>query len=235
MMSLAIALGALLAAAEAAKPRAQDAAEKKYTESFGEDEKDFASSGSNPFFVLEPGWQIELEKTEHGKKVTMITTVLDDVKKIAGVECRAVEDRELVDGQLKEVTRDYYAISKKTNNVYYFGEDVDVYEGGKVVGHEGAWLAGEKGARYGLFMAGTPLLGARYYQEMAPGVAMDRGEVVSLSDKFECPAGKFDGVLQIVETSAIEKGEHEANYYVRGIGCVGDDDGKLVKYGKVKK
>ena len=209
--------------------------EKPFTSTFGEEDKDFASTGTNPYFVLEPGWFVELEKTEGGKKMTIIQTVLEDTKTIAGVECRAVEDREIVDGQVKEITRDYYAISKRTNNVYYFGEDVDVYKDGKVVNHEGAWLAGEKGFRYGLFMAGTPLLGSRYYQEIAPGVALDRGEVVSLTEKFECPAGKFENVLKVIETSEIEKGEHEANYYARGIGCIGDDEAKLVKYGKAKK
>ena len=64
---------------------------------------------------------------------------------------------------------------------------------------------------------------------------MDRGEIVSLTEKFECPAGKFENVLKVIETSEIEKGEHEANYYARGIGCIGDDEAKLVKYGKAKK
>jgi uncharacterized membrane protein YkoI len=227
--------GEVTKAEEAKGGPAEEQDEKKFTDTFGEDEKDFATTGSNTYFVLEPGWFVELEKTEGGKKVTIIQTVLEDTKKIAGVECRAVEDRELVDGQLKEITRDYYAISKKTGNVYYFGEDVDVYKDGKVASHDGAWLAGEKGNRYGLFMAATPLLGARYYQEIAPGVALDRGEVVSVTDKFECPAGKFENVLVVVETSEIEKGEHERNYYAKGIGCIGDDEAKLVRYGKAKK
>ena len=222
-----------IVSAEAAKAQEADQDEKPFTNTFGEDEKDFVTTGSNPFFILEPGWVIEMENAD--KKLVIVQTVLDETKKIAGVECRAVEVRETVGGVLKEVTRDYFVISKRTNNVYYFGEDVDVYKDGKVVNHEGAWLAGEKGARYGLFMAATPLLGARYYQEIAPGVAMDRGEVASLTDKFECPAGKFENVLRITETSEIEKDENEANYYARGIGPIGDDDAKLVKYGKAKK
>jgi uncharacterized membrane protein YkoI len=225
-----------VAKVEAAKAEAVAAQEEKpFTSVFGEDEKDFVSTGSNAYFILEPGWQIELEKTEGGKKLTILETVLDETKTIAGVECRAVEFKEMLDGQIKEVTRDYYAISKKTNNVYYFGEDVDVYKDGKLVGHEGAWLAGEKGNRYGLFMPAIPLLGARYYQEIAPGVALDRGEIVSLTEKFETPAGKFDNVLVVIETSEIEKDERESNYYAKGIGCIGDDDARLVRYGKIKK
>jgi uncharacterized membrane protein YkoI len=218
---------------EAAKPEPPESEEAPFTDTFGEDEKDLGPTGSNPYFIMDPGWQIEIANP--AKKTTITITVLDETKKIAGVECRAIEEKEVVDGAVKEITRDYFAISKRTNNVYYFGEDVDVYKDGKVVSHEGAWLTGEKGARYGLFMAAVPLVGARYYQEIAPGVALDRGEVVSLTTTFECPAGKFENVLVVVETSAMDKGEKELNYYARGIGPIGDDEARLVRYGKVKK
>src|SRR5437762_8506857 len=42
-----------------------------------------------------------------------------------------------------------FALCKRTNSVYYFGEDVDIYKNGKIVGHEGSWLSGEKGAKFG--------------------------------------------------------------------------------------
>jgi len=35
------------------------------------------------------------------------------------------------------------------------------------------------------------LLGSRYYQEIAPGVAMDRAEVLSITDTLATPAGYF--------------------------------------------
>ena len=80
---------------------------------------------------------------------------------------RVVEERETKGSQVVEVSRNFFVICKRTNNVYYFGEDVDIYRDGKIVGHDGAWLAGEGGARFGLAMPGSPLLGARYYQEIA--------------------------------------------------------------------
>ena len=58
--------------------------------------------------------------------------------------------------RLVELTRDYYAIDAATTDVYYFGEEVDVYKNGKVVSHEGSWLSGEKAARFGLMMPGAP-------------------------------------------------------------------------------
>ena len=43
--------------------------------------------------------------------------------------------------------------------------------------HKGAWLADKNdknGAKAGLMMPGKPKVGMKYYQEIAPGVAMDR-------------------------------------------------------------
>ncbi|MBI5365207.1 MAG: hypothetical protein HZA53_18660 [Planctomycetes bacterium] len=204
----------------------------QYVETFGEDPKDLASTGTNPWFVLEPGYVMELRGKEHGKDVVVTITVLDDTKKIDGVVTRAVEEREVVGGEIEEVTRDYFAISKRTNNVYYFGEDVDEYEDGKVKSHGGAWLAGEKGARYGLIMPGVPTVGQAYCQELAPGVGMDRARVVSLDGSFECPAGKFTHVLETEETNPLEKGAREKKLYARGVGILRDGDLVLVRYGK---
>jgi len=50
------------------------------------------------------------------------------------------------------LTRDNTSIDLCDKNVYYFGEDVDVYRDGKVVGHEGAWLSGREGAKFGLMI-----------------------------------------------------------------------------------
>lgn len=212
---------------------AKEADGPAFTETFGEENSDLGPTGVNPFWVLEPGYVLVLAGKEKGEKVEIKITVLDETKKIAGVECRVVQEDESVGGDLEESTRDYFAISSRTNNVYYFGEDVDNYEDGKVVGHEGSWRAGKKGARYGLMMPGTPLLGARHYQEIAPGVGMDRAEVVSLSEKFTCPAGEFEDVLLVEESSPLEKGK-ERKLYARGVGILQDGACKLVKYGKEK-
>jgi hypothetical protein len=45
---------------------------------------------------------------------------------------------------------------KETGDVYYFGDDVNNYKDGKVINHESAWHAGEKGARFGLMIPGKP-------------------------------------------------------------------------------
>jgi hypothetical protein len=210
--------------------------EPAFTTVFGEDTADFATSGTNPWLVLEPGYVLEYEGLEKdGTQVRLKITVLEETKKVGGVETRIVEEREWEDGELIEISRNYLAISRRTNAVYYFGEDVDMYRGGKLVSHDGAWLSGVKGAKYGMLMPGTPLLGARYHQETAPGLAMDRGEVVSLTSKCTTPLGKFTDVLKIEETTPLEPGNKEYKYYARGIGMLRDGPNRLVKYGKPER
>jgi hypothetical protein len=200
--------------------------EAKFTESFDVDKAELVSVGTNRFFILAPGFQLVLQ----GKATVLTVTVLKETKMVDGVETRVVEERETVKGALAEVSRNYFAISKRTSDVFYFGEDVDMYKNGRVVSHEGAWLSGVNGARFGLAMPGTPLLGARYYQELAPKVAMDRAEVVSLGEQLETPAGRFERCLKTEETSAVESGR-EHKLYAPGVGLICDGELKLVKHG----
>ena len=209
--------------------------EGDWTTTFGVDEADLASAGRNPYFILEPGYELDFEGREGGEPVTLTITVLDETKKVGNVATRVVEERETKGGRVLEISRNFFAICKRTNNVYYFGEDVDIYKDGKVVSHEGSWLAGEDGARFGLAMPGSPLLGARYHQEVAPKRAMDRAEVVSLSEMMETPAGKFTNVLKTEETTTLEPGAKEAKYYAARVGLLKDGPMMLVRHGFAKK
>jgi hypothetical protein len=160
-----------------------------------------------------------------------VITVLTETKRVDGVETRVVEERETNNGAPVEVSRNYFAISKRTNAVFYFGEDVDMYKDGKVVNHEGSWLAGVNGARFGLMMPGLPLMRARYQQEVAPPVAMDRAEIVSLTESLRTPAGSFTDVVKIEETTPLEPGTKEYKFFARGVGLLQDGSLKLTRYG----
>jgi hypothetical protein len=81
-------------------------------------------------------------------------------------------------------------------------------------------------------MPGIILLGARYQQEIAPGVAMDRAEIISMTETVETPAGTFENCLKIEETNPID-GETEYKYYAAGIGIIQDEDLKLTSYGSL--
>jgi hypothetical protein len=191
-----------------------------WTTDFSAEKADLVSTGRNPCFSLEPGYFLILEKGD-----TQLTiTVRDETKKVDGVECRVVEENETKGGKVEEKSKNYLAISKRTNSVFYFGEDVG-----------GAWLSGEKGARFGLMIPGTPLLKARYYQEIAPGVALDRAEIVSVTETVVTPAGTFTNCLKTEETTPLHPKEKEYKYYAPGVGLVQEGELKLVKYGKAKE
>jgi hypothetical protein len=230
--ALAVAVGGtLVVAAMSVSARPDDKAGDDtagWTNDFSAEKHDLTHTGRNPYFVLEPGYQLVFE----GDGGRVVKTVLDETKVVDGVECRVVEEREWKDGKLIEVSRNYFAIGKRTNSVYYFGEDVDEYKDGKVTGHGGSWLSGVKGARFGLMMPGLPLLKARYYQEVAPGSAMDRAEIVELGVTQRTPAGEFKNCARTEETTPLEKG---TNYkvYAPGVGQVADGETKLVTYGRV--
>src|SRR6058998_4006963 len=196
-----------------------------WTSRFVMEGDELVSVGRNRYFILEPGYQMVLE----GGGTQLIITVLNETKMVDGVETRVVEERETKNGQLIEVARNYFAISRRTNDVFYFGEDVDMYKDGKVVSHDGSWLSGVNGSKFGLIMPGRPLLNARYYQEVAPKVAMDRATIVSVSETVKTPAGEFTNCLKVEETTPLERFVTEYKYYAPGIGMVRDGSLRLVK------
>jgi hypothetical protein len=189
----------------------------------------FASTGKNDYFILEPGYQVILEE-EDGEKLQLVMTVLNETKVVNGIETRIVEEKETEGGNLVEVSRNYFAMCKPTNNAIYFGEDVDMYEDGNVVSHEGAWLAGQNGSKAGMIMPGKVEVGLKYYQEIAPGVAEDRAEIVIVNDTLVTPAGTFSQVLKTEETNPLKPGEKEFKFYAPGIGLIQDEALQLVSH-----
>jgi hypothetical protein len=202
----------------------------EFQDTFNLGDCNFDSRGSNTYFILEPGHQSVLEAQEDDEMVELIITVLNETKVVNGTETRVVEERESEDGELVEISRNYFAVCKPTNDVFYFGEDVDIYENGEIVSHEGAWLAGENDARAGLFIPGNVQVGMKYYQEFAPGIAEDRAEIISVNDTLAVPAGNFTEVLKVEETNPLEPDEREDNFYAPRIGVIQDETEKLVKY-----
>ena len=198
---------------------------EEWTKTFHVNKSALASTGINKYFPLIPGKVLEF----HGGDTVLIVTITHDTENVDGVVTRVVEERELEDGKVIEVSRNFFAIDPKSKNVYYFGEDVDMYRNGKIVNHEGAWRSGLNGAKFGLFMPGTPRNGFGYYQEIAPGVAMDRAKVVSIRLKVETPAGSYEHCLKTEETTPLEPHAKEYKYFAPGVGLIQDADLKLVK------
>ena len=205
-----------------------------FQNSFDLDNREFSTTGRNKYFILEPGHQLVLKGKDKEHKVELAITVLDETKKIGSIRTRIVEERETVDGKLVEISRNFFAICKETKSVFYFGEEVDIYKDDKIVAHEGAWLHGENGARAGMMMPGEPVLGAAYYQEVAPMKAMDRAKVVGVNVTLKTPAGEFKGCLKVHEENPLDN-EKEFKIHAPGIGLVQDENLLLVKHGFISK
>jgi hypothetical protein len=205
--------------------------EDSWTTAFPVEKNELVSIGRNPFFILEPGYQLVLEDGAN----RLVITVLNETRLVDGIETRVIEERESEDGQLVEVSRNYFAISKRTNSVYYFGEEVDEYKNGAIKSHSGAWLSGRNDAKFGLIMPGQNLLKGKYYQEIAPNVALDRAEIVSLRETIKTPAGEFKNCLKTRETTPLEPDVIEYKYYAPGIGLVQEESLKLTKHGIISK
>jgi hypothetical protein len=207
---------------------------KRWTDTFNVSQCAWASTGRNDYFVLEPGYQQLFDGREGKDAVHLVITVLGDTRLVAGVETRVVEERETRNGQLIEVSRNYFAVCTRTGDVFYFGEDVDMYKDGKVSTHEGSWMAGKDGAQAGLFMPARPLIGARFYQEVAPGAAMDRSEIVSDTESLATPAGALTNCVKTEETTPLEPKSVSYKTFARGIGLVRDGELLLTRYGSKK-
>ncbi|WP_299431579.1 hypothetical protein [uncultured Meiothermus sp.] len=222
MQNLKAFLAVLLALTSGAVVLSQD-----FQENFNLDRRKLGPTGKSKYFVLMPGYQVVLAD----KSTTLSFTVLNQTKTVGRIVTRVVEEKEVSDGKVIEVARNFYAIDTATGDVFHFGEEVDAYENGKIVSHEGSWLAYKNGARPGLLMPGNPRVGMKYYQEIVPGVVMDRAEVLSLSKTVRTPAGEFRNCLQTEGTSKLDPNAVEFRIFAPGVGLVQFESLKLIRYG----
>src|ERR1041385_2674122 len=225
-ISRALALAAVVSLAFAPA----SAGNKNFTSEFV-GENSFATSGNNFFLPLKPGLFQLLETKNH--RVKVLVTVTDRTKVVDGVETRIVREHEEKDGVLTEISDNYEAISTKTRAVYYFGEYATQYKDGQAVGHKGSWEAGKDGATFGMLMPGVPLLGAKFVQENAPPIALDRSQIIEEGVTIDTPAGTLKNCLRVYDTDGLDpQAPPENKIYCHSIGNIVDEKLIVVKYGQ---
>ena len=199
-------------------------AQTGWRDRFDVNKTDLLPTGTNPYITMQPGRVLRLA---HGND-TLTVSVVAGTQQVDGVTAGILEERETKNGKLVEVSRNFMATDRTTGDVYYFGEDVDTYKNGKVVNHESAWRAGSHGARFGLMIPAKPAAADKFYQEIAPKIAMDRVEVLSTDETVKTPAGVFDHCVHLRETTPLE---HDVShkYYAPGIGIIKDDEFELAE------
>jgi hypothetical protein len=208
----------------ASNPQANMQGGSGWRDTFEVNTSNLLPTGTNLFITMEPGRVLKLK---HGND-TLTVTILSETQQVDGITTGILEERETKNGNLVEVSRNFMATDKTTGDVYYFGEDVDNYKNGKVVNHESAWRSGVAGARFGLMIPAKPAVGQKFYQEIAPRVAMDRVEVVSIDEMVKTPAGVFERCVHLRETTPLER-DVSHKYYAPGIGIIKDDEFELAE------
>lgn len=204
--------------------------EGDFSEDFMAERCTFTAFGQNPFFPITPGTELVLEGESDGETKTLTIKALNETKVVLGVTTRVVVETHEVDDKIVEISRNYFAECEESGSVFYFGEDVDNYVNGVVVNRNGTWLAGVNGARPGIVMPGTPIAGSRYFQEIAPNVALDRGEHLATDVEIEVPAGTFERCVAVRDTNAIEPdAPPDYKVYCPGVGLTKDGEVELVE------
>jgi len=187
------------------------------------DKAKYSTRITNPFVAITPVPVTKLRGSDEGAKVLQVNRTLKKKTVVAGVRTTVLDNKEYHDGKLVEHTFDYFA-QRPDGTVWYFGERVQNFEGGKV-NHEGQWLAGKGKNKPGLYMPANPKVGDAFDQERAPGVAEDRTTVLKAGLTRKTHAGTFKNCIYVSDYSPIDKNK-EYKYYCAGVGLVHEDEAK---------
>ena len=160
------------------------------------------------------------EDTKDTLQVRVLLTVREAPEPIAGAMATVVETVDYEQGAIVEKSREYYA-QDRSGAVFLLAEKVDDVSDGKVVGHAGQWVAGEKRARAGLYMPAEPAVGGVFEQEVAPGVSESRSRVSRMNLSVTVP---FGDCADCLETDVVDPATKATGtkIYCRGKGRVSD-------------
>jgi hypothetical protein len=185
------------------------------------DPADFTVDVTNRYWPMKPGDHRVYEETDaQGVVHRGETTVLDQTRKVAGIEALVLHDV-LTDqsGALLEDTTDWYA-QDSAGNVWYLGEQTAEYRNGQVTSTEGSWETGVDGAQAGIAVPSAPRPGMEYRQEYLADEAEDRAIVLSTDEQAQAPTGTYTGALLTRDTTPLEPDLVELKWYAPGVGPV---------------
>ncbi len=165
---------------------------------------------------------------DEGVVIRVEMTVPDETEVVAGVTTRVLVETEFEDGEIVEISRNFMA-QAPDGSVCYFGEEVDIFEDGEIVSHDGAWRAGENGNLPGIIMPGEPEVGMIFQQEFAPGIAEDQAEILAFGEEIDVPAGMFSDTLTTEDCNPLD-GTMDLKVYVDGIGLAIDEFAELISF-----
>ncbi len=188
-------------------------------------------------------WQLDNEGCDDCDEDEAVTvSILADTQMVNGQPTRIMEEREWVDGELAEVSRNFVNQCPNTQDIYYWGEEVCVAEDSDSVEEPpfeyeteceeglapggGAWKAGVDNAEPGiLFPGGAFLVGANYFQEVA-----DNAKDWATNEEAGLEYGDFEDCVLVLDRNLLEdpkSKEADEKIYCPGIGIVQDEELEL--------
>jgi hypothetical protein len=187
---------------------------------------------TNTFFPFQPGGTKVFAGFDEGKRAMEVDVYGFDTRTFTlnqvNVGCHVLREYSFERGELVEISQNYFA-QADDGTVYYFGEVVDIYEDGVIVSHEGSWLVGgpsgndppETGVETtpNVFMPADPKLGDIYKPEDLAGVVDETDEVIATDKTVRVPAGRYDGAIEVKETSQLDPAI-ERKWYAPGVAVV---------------
>jgi hypothetical protein len=204
----------------------------------------FTLNIDNPYFPLPVGAEWVYTGREQGQNIGLRITVLNATEsfRFGGgntVATRVVREVEWADTNangvidadedLIEVSLNYFA-QTQDGTVCYFGENVDIYEDGEIVSHEGAWRAdgrqGLPGTAPGIFMPAAPQPGMTFQQEVAPGVAEDQA-TIQRTGTATLPDGTVVETITVRDFNPLDR-SRGTKVYARGVGLIEDGPLRLI-------
>ena len=176
------------------------------------------TSITNPLFPKDAVSQVIQLGAEGKDRLRFEVTQLPDTKFVRWdgqrIETRVTHFVAYMNGRILEVAVDFYA-QADDGSVWYFGENVDNYENGVIVDHEGTWLAGRDGPP-GMIMPADPQVGDVYRPENIPGLVFEEVTVQRTGVTVNGPRGPVPGAVFVQER--LMDGSTEDKIYAPGYG-----------------
>lgn len=179
----------------------------------------------NRMFPLVPGTRFSYSGTvvEGGSSTphTVVFTVTDLTKVVAGVRTVVALDQDFLQGKLQEQELAFFA-QDAGGTVWNFGEYPEEYEHGRLTGAPDTWITGTAGAHGGVHMLARPAAGLQYAEGRVPAIEFyDVSRVMTTSQVTCLPSGCLRHVLKVDEWSPNDPaGGHQIKYYAPGVGLV---------------
>lgn len=188
---------------------------------------------TNTYHPFQPGGVKVFQGSDGRTKMVGLHLYLTETRSFnwngTTVACRVLREIAFEDGQLVEISDNYFA-QADNGTVYYFGEVVDNYEDGVVANNDGSWLVGgptlmsdppttANDNNPTVFMPANPEVGDVFKPEDLVPIVDETAKVVRVGVKVKVPSGEYEDTIALEETSALAPGT-TTKWYAPGVGVV---------------